>query len=85
MSTKIITMSFPAELLRNIDLQAKLNYSTRSEYIKTAIIARLKSDGAFGVLPVEQAPAQIVPVAAPQDPNEAKDAQLESFLKDYGF
>ncbi len=84
MSTKIITLSLPAELLRIISLQAKLNYSSRSEYIKSAIIARLKADGSFGVLPpVKQAINQPTIAQVPQTPYEAQRAQLEVFLKEY--
>lgn len=47
MSVKIFNVSLPSKLLEIIDNQAKLNYSTRSEYVKQAIITRLKSENAF--------------------------------------
>ena len=68
MKSKIFNVSLPVNLLEIIDLQAKLNYSTRSEYVKTAIIARLKTDGAFNQVP--------------QTPEQARQAQLKELLKD---
>jgi Arc/MetJ-type ribon-helix-helix transcriptional regulator len=45
MSTKTFNLSLPQELVKIIDHQATLHFSSRSEYIKTAIISRLRSEG----------------------------------------
>lgn len=47
MDSKIINMSLPTELVERLDKQARLEFSTRSEYIKRAIIAQLKTQHAF--------------------------------------
>lgn len=60
----------PKELVDLIDNQAKLFYATRSEYIKQAIMARLKADGALNG---EQK-------AKPLTLNELRREQLKKFL-----
>ena len=68
-------MSLPVELVKIIDLQAKLHYATRSEYIKNTLIARLKSEGVLNES-LEH---------SPQDLYSLHNAQLKEFLKDYEF
>lgn len=80
MSTKIINISLPAELLKSIDLQAKLNYSSRSEYINDALVFRLKADGAFSMQIATEEMPQIKMALAPKNPQEAQDAHLKAFL-----
>lgn len=63
----------PSELFKVMEEQAKLNYTTRSEYIKGAVIARLKSEGAFS----ETLKRTF------QTAEEANKAKLKEFLKDY--
>lgn len=75
MSTKIFNLSLPPELVKVIDVQAKLHYTTRSEYIKTAIINRLKTDGAFNESPEQ----------TPQNPDQQRRAQLKAFLENYEY
>lgn len=74
MSVKIISLSLPSGLIKVVDEQAKLQYSTRSEYIKRALITRLKVEG--------------VPSAVLQPPSnyeETRKAKLASFLENYRF
>jgi Arc/MetJ-type ribon-helix-helix transcriptional regulator len=71
MSVKIFNLSLPKELVFLIDRQAKLRYSTRSEYIKHAIITRLKSEDAFEV------------AVSPPTLEELKSRQLKDFLESY--
>jgi metal-responsive CopG/Arc/MetJ family transcriptional regulator len=71
MSTKIFNLSLPSDLVALIDTQAKREYATRSEYIKRAIMAQLKTDNAFEGL------------ESNKSPEEAKRAQLKEFLKNY--
>lgn len=47
MSKKVFNISLPEELLSIIDHQAKLYFTNRSEYVKAAIITRLKAEKAF--------------------------------------
>lgn len=70
MSTKIFNLSMPKELVDLIDNQAKLFYATRSEYIKQAVMSRLKADGALNG---EQK-------AKPVTLEELKREQLKKFL-----
>jgi Arc/MetJ-type ribon-helix-helix transcriptional regulator len=45
MATQIITLSLPEELVQEIDLAAKGRYANRSEYIRQAVVGRLRSEG----------------------------------------
>ena len=45
MDSKIFNLSLPQELISLINNQAKLNYMSRNEYIKQAIVTRLKLEG----------------------------------------
>jgi metal-responsive CopG/Arc/MetJ family transcriptional regulator len=73
MSAKIFNLSMPSELFKVMEEQAKLNYTTRSEYIKAAVIARLKLEGAFN----ETLKRTF------QSAEEANKAKLKEFLKEY--
>lgn len=73
MSVKIFNLSLQVELVAAIDAQAKLNYSSRSEYIKHAIITRLKSEGAFDAS------------MQPQTLQQLKNQQLKDFLEEYAL
>lgn len=44
MSTQIINISFPEELVKKIDSAAKANYATRSEFIRQSVVSRLHSN-----------------------------------------
>ena len=44
MATKTFNLSFPPGLLKLLDKQAKAEFSSRSEYIKKAVINQLKSE-----------------------------------------
>jgi len=44
MPTKTFNLSFPEELLKILDSQAKSEFSSRSEYIKKAVINQLKAE-----------------------------------------
>lgn len=46
------TLALPAELVEKLDTQAKYLYSTRTHYIKDAIVARLKREGALDEPPL---------------------------------
>lgn len=72
MTAKIFNISLPEELLKIIDWQAKLNYATRSEYVKSAILARLKSEGAIDKNGWRQ-----------QSLEDQKKEQLKQFLEEY--
>ncbi len=73
MSTKIINISLPTELVILIDARAKQVYATRSEYIKHAIMARLKSEGVVGDASRLRTMAEL------------RDEQLAEFLKEQNF
>lgn len=45
MKPKTFNLSLPEELVVLIDTQARLGYETRSAYIKSAILDRLKKSG----------------------------------------
>lgn len=47
MDSKNICLTLPADLLEEIDQAAKTNYSTRSGYIREAILLRLKGEAAI--------------------------------------
>ena len=47
MTSKIINLSLPPELVKIIDEQAKREYCTRSDYIKRAVIDKLKQNNAL--------------------------------------
>jgi hypothetical protein len=47
MGVKTFNVSLPAELVETIDIQARLSYATRSEYIKQAVVTRLVAEGVF--------------------------------------
>jgi Arc/MetJ-type ribon-helix-helix transcriptional regulator len=42
MSTQVINLSLPKELVQRIDQAAKGEYASRSEYIRQAVVSRLK-------------------------------------------
>lgn len=71
---KIFNVSLPQELLEIIDRQAKLNYTNRSEYVKGALLTRLKAEGALD---------EYGKLTPPQTLEQAQKAQLEQFLKEY--
>lgn len=74
MGTKIFNLSLPHELVEIIDHQATLYFSSRSEYIKIAILNRLKSEG------IQNANSK---------PHETTDemlqAELDEFLAEQGL
>jgi len=47
MSTKTFNLSLPQELVRVLDERAKKDYSSRSDYIRKAIINQLRADDAI--------------------------------------
>lgn len=72
MGTKTFNLSLPAELVALIDNEAKLNYETRSEYIKRATLQRLKADGIdINATPQNRAPADM------------QRERLKAFLAEY--
>lgn len=46
MSIQTINISLPKELIKKIDDAAKLEYASRSDYIRQALVGKLKSDKA---------------------------------------
>jgi len=48
MSVKVFNISVPEELLAIIDQQVRLSFTNRNEYVKAAILTRLKTEGALG-------------------------------------
>jgi Arc/MetJ-type ribon-helix-helix transcriptional regulator len=42
MSSKIINLSLPADLVKKLDEAAKANFASRSDYIRESIVMRLK-------------------------------------------
>jgi metal-responsive CopG/Arc/MetJ family transcriptional regulator len=44
MSTQTINISLPKELIKEIDDAAKAEYASRSDYIRQALVGKLKSD-----------------------------------------
>ena len=42
MSSKIINLSLPAELVSKLDVAAKSNFASRSDFIRESIVMRLK-------------------------------------------
>ncbi len=43
MSTQLINLSLPEDLVKKIDRAAKTQYASRSEYIRQAVVSRLKT------------------------------------------
>jgi Arc/MetJ-type ribon-helix-helix transcriptional regulator len=43
MSTQIINLSLPEELVQKIDRAAKAQFANRSEYIRQAVVSRLRA------------------------------------------
>ncbi len=43
MPTQIINLSLPEDLVKRIDKAAKREYASRSEYIRQALVSRLRS------------------------------------------
>ena len=47
MNTKVFNIAVPIELLKILDQQVKLHFTNRNEYVKRAILAQLKKEGAL--------------------------------------
>lgn len=47
MATQTFNLSLPEELVKELDAQAKRDYSTRSEYVRKAIVNQLRSEQAL--------------------------------------
>lgn len=47
MSTKTFNLSLPQELVTKLDTQAKKDFSSRSEYIRKAVVNQLRSEQAL--------------------------------------
>lgn len=47
MSTKIFNLSLPQSLVEALDNRAKKDYSSRSDYIRKAIVNQLRADDAI--------------------------------------
>ena len=43
MSTKIVNLSLPEELLKRVDAAAKREYSSRSDYLRLALLNQLRT------------------------------------------
>lgn len=43
MATQIINLSLPEDLVKRVDKAAKREYASRSEYIRQALVGRLRS------------------------------------------
>ena len=43
MSTQLVSLSLPKDLVKKIDAAAKDEYASRSEYIRQAVVGRLRS------------------------------------------
>lgn len=76
MSTQTFNLSLPEELVKVLDAQAKRDYSSRSEYVRKAIINQLRSEQTHK------------PVAGPSS-TEASDSDrlmqnYDVFKKQYG-
>lgn len=46
MASQIINLSLPEDLVKKIDQAAKAQYGSRSEYIRQAVVSRLRSNEA---------------------------------------
>ncbi len=46
MVSKMIAVSLPEKLIKHLNAEALVQFETRSEYVKRAIIQRMKADGA---------------------------------------
>ncbi len=44
MSTQIINLSLPKDLVKKIDRAASIQYASRSEYIRQAVVGRLRNE-----------------------------------------
>lgn len=44
MSTQTINISLPKELVKKIDTAAKADFASRSDYIRQALVGKLKAD-----------------------------------------
>ena len=44
MSTKIVNLSLPEELLKRVDAAAKREYSSRSDYLRLALLNQLQEE-----------------------------------------
>lgn len=49
MSTKTFNLSLPEELVSKLDKQAKKDYSSRSDYVRKAIVNQLKIEQSLEV------------------------------------
>jgi metal-responsive CopG/Arc/MetJ family transcriptional regulator len=47
MSTQTFNLSLPKELVEKVDKQAKKDYSSRSDFVRKAVINQLKSEQAI--------------------------------------
>lgn len=74
MTSKMIAVSLPEELIEILKLQASIHYESRSEYIKRAIVQRLQADGVDISLPTKSK----IPKT-----QEAKQEELNAFLASY--
>ena len=93
MGHKVFNLSLPPELLAIINNQAKLNYMSRNEYIKQALVIQLRSEGALGPdLVTTPIPNQADPSPPPEKRQPVmnanglgvgRDIALENFLKQY--
>lgn len=44
MNTRTLNLSLPAQLVQEVDAQAKKDYSSRSDFIRKAVINQLRSE-----------------------------------------
>ena len=44
MASQLINLTLPKELVKKIDIAAKGEYASRSEYIRQAVVGRLRSE-----------------------------------------
>ena len=79
MGTKIITLSLPLGLMEKLDIQVKREYTSRSEYIKRAVVFQLKSDGAFGDPPMKRSDAELHDEMAQKRLKKYVDREMRRF------
>ncbi len=72
MTSKLIAISLPEGFITLLDAEATIRYESRSEYIKQAVIARMKADG-------------VDITAEPRTREEVERKRLADFLASYNF
>ena len=73
MRAKTFNVSLPPELVELLDAQAKREFVSRNEYVKAAVVSRLKAEGALD------------PLLAKRTAEQYQRDKLKAFVSQFNF